>query len=82
VWAVSRTSTMMPKPAAMQFSRLDFEIDRTSFNSGQVAVPKVILECRAGVPFERERYFANAAMRTAHHIEVLTDIEKLDATRA
>jgi hypothetical protein len=78
----ARTSTMMPNPAPMQFSRLDFEIDKMTFNSGQVAVPKFILERRAGVPFEQERYFAAAAMRTTHHLEVLTEIEKLAATRA
>jgi hypothetical protein len=75
----ARTITLMPNQAPMQFSRLDFEIDKQTFNSGQVAVPKFVLERRGGVSFSQERYFTIAPMHTADHIEVLTEIEKLIA---
>jgi hypothetical protein len=75
----ARTITMMPNHAPMQFSRLDFELDKQTFNSGQVAVPKFVLERRSGVGFSQERYFTVAPMHTADHIEVLTEIEKLAA---
>jgi hypothetical protein len=63
----------------MQFSRLDFEIDRRTLDSGQVALPKYILERRPNVDFEQERWFSTAPMQTDAHIEVLTEIEKLAA---
>lgn len=74
----SRTITIMPNFRPMQFSRLDFEVDKTTLE-GQVALPKFILERRAGVSFSQERYFSIAPMHTASHIEVLTEIERLAA---
>jgi hypothetical protein len=73
----SRTVTIMSARKPMQFSRMDFEIDRNALDSGQVALPKFILERRPGVGFERERWFSVAPMHTADHVEVLAEIEKL-----
>jgi hypothetical protein len=61
-----------------QFSRLDFEVDKTTLD-GQTALPKFILERRGDVSFSQERYYSAAPMHTAHHLEVLTEIEKLAA---
>jgi len=74
----SRAITIMPNPHPLQFSRLDFEVDKTTLE-GQVALPKFILERRGGVPFLQERYYAVAPMHTADHLDVLTEIEKLAA---
>jgi hypothetical protein len=72
----SRTITIMPSRKPLQFSRLDFEVDKTELE-GQLALPKFILERRSGVLFSQERYYTVAPMHTASHIEVLTEIEKL-----
>jgi hypothetical protein len=69
---------IMPNPKPLQFSRLDFEVDKTELE-GQLALPKFILERRSGVLFSQERYYAVAPMHTASHIEVLTEIERLAA---
>jgi hypothetical protein len=74
----SRSITIMPHPHPMQFSRLEFEVDKATLE-GQTALPKFILERRGGVPFSQERYYAVAPMHTADHIDVLTEIEKLAA---
>jgi hypothetical protein len=74
----SRTVTIVPQPAPMQLTRMDFEIEKGKL-VGQVALPKFILERRGGVDFSRERYYSVAAMHTAGHIEALTEIEKLAA---
>jgi hypothetical protein len=57
---------------------LDFEVDKTTLD-GQTALPKFILERRGDVSFSQERYYSAAPMHTAHHLEVLTEIEKLAA---
>jgi hypothetical protein len=75
----SHTQTIMPALKSMQFSRMDFEVDRKTLDSGQVALPKFILERRANVGFEQERWFSSAPMQTADHLEVLSEIEKLAA---
>ena len=62
----------------MEFARLDFEVDKTV--AGQVALPKFILERRAGVSFGQERYFFVAPMLTADHLAVLEQIEKVAAS--
>jgi hypothetical protein len=76
----ARAKTVMSKPAKLQFSRLDFEMDKHELADGQVAVPKFILERRGGIDFSQERYFSAATMRTGDHIAVLTEIERLAAT--
>jgi hypothetical protein len=76
----SRTITIMRDRKPMQFSRLDFEVDRRTLDSGQVALPKFVLERRSGVSFEQERWFSVAPMHTAQHIEVLAEIEALAST--
>lgn len=73
----SRTVTIMPEPTQpMQFSRIDFEIDRTTM-TGQLALPKFVLERRAAMSFSQERYFSIAPMHTTDHVVVLEQIEKL-----
>jgi hypothetical protein len=74
----SRSITITPDRKPLQFSRLDFEVDKTTLD-GQTALPKFILERRGGVSFSQERYYSAAPMHTAHHLEVLTEIEKLAA---
>jgi len=76
----SRTITIMSDQKPMQFSRMDFEIDRRMLDSGQVALPKFILERRPNATFDQERWFSVAPMSTAAHIEVLSEIEKMAAT--
>lgn len=72
----SRTKTIMPILKPMQFSRLDFEVDKLTLE-GQIASPKFVIERRAGAGFERERYYSAAPMSTTDHLEVLGKIEKL-----
>jgi hypothetical protein len=74
----SRAVTIMPDKKPMEFARLDFEIDRTTL-VGQVALPKFILERRAGVSFAQERYLSSAPMHSADHVAVLGEIEKFAA---
>jgi hypothetical protein len=75
----AHTVTIMQNPAPMQFSRLDFELDKRDLKDGQVALPKFVLERRPGVDFSQERFFSTAPMHTAGHIAVLAEIEKLAA---
>ena len=70
--------TIMPDIKPMEFSRLDFEIDRTTL-LGQMALPKFSLERRGGISFVQERYFSTAPMTTADHIETLEEIERVAA---
>jgi hypothetical protein len=74
----ARMITIVPQPQNMQFSRLDFDVDKTMVG-GHVALPKFVLERRGGVPFSQERYFSVAPMHTSDHIDVLTEIEKVAA---
>jgi hypothetical protein len=73
-----RTVTIMPEKRKLEFSRLDFEVDKKAM-TGPAAPPKFTLERRANVSFAQERYFSAAAMATAHHIEVLEEIERIAA---
>lgn len=73
----SHTVKIAANGQPMQFSRMDFEVDNT--NRSQLAVPKFILERRAGVKFAQERFFSVAPMHTADHVKVLAQIEKLAA---
>ena len=74
----SRAITILPEKRPLQFSRLDFEVDKKTVE-GQIALPKFVLERRAGVSFSQNRYYCLAPMQTTTHIEVLTEIEKLAA---
>jgi len=61
----------------MRFVRLDLGADKTTLSSPAPAViHPFIIERRTGVPFEKERYFCSAPMRTATHVSVLEQIEK------
>jgi hypothetical protein len=51
-----------------------FDYDRVGKNSSLV-VPRFSLERRAGIPFERERYYCMSPLRTADHLEMLQLIE-------
>jgi hypothetical protein len=62
----------------MQFARLDFDFDKMSKHPAPAVVQRFIIERRAGVPFESERYFCAAPMRTGDHIQVLERIENLN----
>ncbi|HEY5063656.1 MAG TPA: hypothetical protein VIJ04_02335 [Xanthobacteraceae bacterium] len=60
----------------MKFARLDLDFDKTSKpNPSPSVVQRFIIERRAGIPFERERYFCAAPMRTADHEHLLAEIE-------
>lgn len=60
------------------FFRLDFDFDRTK-NLVPNSIQKVIIERRIGIPFEKERYFCAAPLRTADHEAFLREIEGLIA---
>ena len=72
-----RAITILPEPKPMQFSRLDMEVDKSAV--AQVALPRFILERRAGVSFQQERYCTVAPMHTKDHLAVLEQIEKIAA---
>ena len=78
----ARTKTVMKKSASVQFKGLGFEMDPKELADGQVAVPRFTLERRGGIEYSKERYFSAATMQTDSHLEVLTEIEKMAATRA
>jgi hypothetical protein len=62
----------------MQFSRLDFDVDRSP---GKVPVGRLVqrfgIERRTEIPFEKQRFFCVAPMRTDTHIAALEAIETL-----
>jgi hypothetical protein len=58
------------------FCRLDLEYDKAT--SGiSVAVTRFILERRANIPYEKERYYSAAPMRSADHLRTLEKIESI-----
>jgi hypothetical protein len=57
------------------FSRIDLEYDKISDKSS-VIVPKFIIERRQNVPFNKERYYCSAPVRTNEHIAILEKIER------
>lgn len=63
----------------MEFARLDFDFDKlTAPTATPIAtVHRFIIERRLGVPFNKQRFFCAAPMRTQNHIEVLEKIESL-----
>lgn len=56
----------------MSFARLDFQAEKSLVPE---PTPKFIIERRAGISFDRERYYSSAPMRTADHTAVLQEIE-------
>jgi hypothetical protein len=56
------------------FSRVDFSPDRVS-DQLSMKVPGFIIERRANIQFDRERYYCSAPLRTKDHIEVLEHLE-------
>jgi hypothetical protein len=59
------------------FARLDLGVDKARLSLPTPAtVHAFIVERRTGVPFENERYFCSAPMRTATHVSTLERIEK------
>jgi hypothetical protein len=60
----------------MDFMRLDFDTDRTK-NHALNLIQKIIIERRVGVPFDNERYFCAAPLRTSEHEALLREIEGL-----
>jgi hypothetical protein len=75
----SRTVTIVPGRQQMKFARLDFEIDKNDL-PGQAAGSKFVIERRAHIGFDQERYFSSAPMRTGDHLAVLEEIERLAAS--
>jgi hypothetical protein len=59
-----------------QFGRLDFRWDPSNPAISE-PTPRFVFERRMGVPFERERYFCAASMRTSDHQEILEMLEGL-----
>lgn len=74
----SRTITIVPGRQPMKFARLDFEIDKKEL-PGQAAGSKFVIERRANIGFEQERYFSSAPMTTSHHVQTLEEIERIAA---
>jgi hypothetical protein len=73
----ANTTSIMIETPLLQFSRIDFEADKRELKDGQVALPKFILERRAGVGFSQERFFSVAPMHTNNHLNVLSEIERM-----
>jgi hypothetical protein len=62
----------------MRFARLDFDFDKLSKQTPAPAtVQRFIIERRAGISFDNERYFCAAPMRTGEHETALKQIEAL-----
>jgi hypothetical protein len=60
----------------MKFARLDFDADKTELSlRSPAAVHRFIMERRINMPFEKERFFCSAPMRTNTHIATLEKIE-------
>jgi len=57
----------------MSLARLDFEIDKTLIKP---TIARFNIDRRLGIPFDKERYFSGAPLRTSDHISVLEEIEK------
>lgn len=57
-------------------SRLEFRWD-TSKPEIREPGPRFFIERRLNIPFERERYFSGASMRTQDHERALQDMERL-----
>ncbi|MGB9114379.1 hypothetical protein, partial [Bradyrhizobium sp.] len=70
---------------------LPFEFKRLAFGGGDIPNPQLLqlqptiealersdflLERRAGAPYEANRYFSSAPMKTADHIKLLESIER------
>jgi hypothetical protein len=60
---------------APDFTRLDLSWDKKVLPPG-MAMPRFIIERRNNIPFEKERYFCGAPLKTEAHLQVLEDIEK------
>jgi len=61
---------------SMKLARIDFDTDKAKLSAPATAtVHRFIIERRTGIPFEKERYFCSAPMRTASHLAVLQKIE-------
>jgi hypothetical protein len=71
---ISRTISQFLGPDdAMNFARIDFQADKT----GKSAVPpKLVIERRLGISFDKERYFSSAPIRTQEHVAVLEELER------
>jgi hypothetical protein len=57
----------------MNLARIDFEIDKTVIKQ---TIARFSVERRFGIPFDKERYFSGAPLRTSDHISLLEQIEK------
>jgi hypothetical protein len=58
----------------MSFARLDIQAEKGITANGPP--PKFILERRAGIPFDKERYYSSAPIKTQDHITLLEEIER------
>jgi hypothetical protein len=58
------------------FTRIDLSWDKKTFPAIAV-VPKFIIERRANIAYEKERYFCGAPMKTEAHLRILEQIESL-----
>jgi hypothetical protein len=65
-----------PEISPAQFARVDFACDATKMRAG-FPVPRFFIERRVGTPFDRERYFCGAPMRTRDLLHLLDEIEQL-----
>jgi hypothetical protein len=77
--AISNAITREVDSVAKQpiaFARLDLSWDKKTFPAVAI-VPKFIIERRANIPYEKERYFCGAPLKTEAHLRVLEQIESL-----
>ncbi len=71
----ARLSPIYKIDTLVDLSRIDFEWDKTVVTL-PVPVPRFIIERRVGTPFDRERFFSSAPMKTSDHVQVLEEIER------
>lgn len=69
-------SKYFPNAPVPRLSRIDIDFDPEDHQSS-IQMPGLVIERRGGVPFEQERYFSSAPLRTHEHEAVLESIEKL-----
>ena len=71
----AKLSEIYDAPIPINFSGLDMSFDKVGSKSAMI-VPDFKIERRAGIAFDRERYYCSAPLRTSDHVEILELIER------
>jgi hypothetical protein len=70
----AKLETIYEAKIPLGLARIEFQFDKLSEQSS-LLVPNFIIERRVGIPFNKERYYCSAPLRTRDHLEALTQIE-------